>query len=135
MKGIKQAIGGLVSSKPAIKPYVPPEQKVITTANALLVDTPKPKLGGKSFCVEASGIYVLSKVPGILRCIAVTHTGSGHTCIWDDSVEDNKPGRALFRMSPNVMGHFMLDAGFDKGLVIEASGNPAAFLTLVWVDQ
>lgn len=110
--------------------------KTYQIINVQTPEIPTPIIGGKAYVVESFGTFLLARGPGILRCIACTHTGGGYTTFWDDVPDDDIPPRPLFKMHPNIMGHFMLDAGFNNGLIVEVGGNTASpFMTVVWMEK
>jgi hypothetical protein len=55
-----------------------------------------------------------------------------------DGVEEEYDGRPLFRANPNVMGSWMLDAGFTYGLTIKADGgvdSNCCIASIVWLPH
>jgi hypothetical protein len=99
---------------------------------------PEPIIGGKCWVPDAFGKFLLQEGPGILRCIAITHTGSGALTLYDGVRFHYHKLQAFtkFRANPTVLGHFMLDAGFNDGLILELEGSrslPCA--SIVWVPK
>lgn len=102
---------------------------------AIRVKAPEPVIGSKSWCSTSGGLYVLEEGPGALRCIACTHPGSASATVWDGTPAEPEKSRLLFRMVPTVLGHFMLDFGFNNGLFIEINsrGQSPPFLVIGWI--
>lgn len=111
---------------------------------------PEQKIGGKPFLLRASGMFVLEEGPGMLQVCNITHAGSGELDIWDGVPSDNgmfedehlpetdpkfgrHNGRKIMQFSPVYMGAWMMNAGFEHGLTIRASGLNPPFITFVWV--
>ena len=107
-----------------------------------------PPLGGKCWLLEGKGQFLLERGPGTLRTIACTHAGSGTMLLFDGVPgEDglfpqeqepgpNADGRLLYKANPAVMGSWMLDAGFQHGLTVRATGGQPgtpAIASIVWV--
>lgn len=107
-----------------------------------------PPLGGKCWLLEAKGQFLLERTAGTLRTIACTHAGSGTLLLYDGIPDDaglfpdegkdipNANGRLLFKANPAVMGSWMLDAGFQHGLTVRATGGQPgtpALASIVWV--
>ena len=108
-----------------------------------LTDIPMPPLGGKCWVLDRKGQFVLERGPGTLRTIACASAGSG-TLLMIDGVPDESgeiptekgSWRQLFKANPVVMGSWMLDAGFQRGLTIRHYGGQAGtpgIASIVWV--
>ena len=97
------------------------------------IELPEPIVGGKGWCVEGIGNFLLEEGPGVLRAIACTHTGSSYLTIYDGlTLAEARP---LFRMQPTVLGHWMVDLGFNEGLILEVGGKMTPFSTIVWLKH
>ena len=115
---------------------------------------PEPKMGSKCFLIETKGVYILETGPGTLRSIACTHVGTGALTIHDGIPDDRgfferdalldpyspkylaANGRRIFKMTPQIMGFFATDAGFQHGLTVVADGGAGGipvFLSIAWV--
>jgi hypothetical protein len=117
------------------------------------IELPTPALGGKAWLLDAKGMFILEKGPGMLITIACTHAGSGSMAAFDgipdedgffqdERMKDNHPdfekrnGRPIYRATPTVMGSWMLNGGFYHGLTIKATGgvdSAAAVASIVWM--
>lgn len=125
------------------------------------IELPTPPLGGKCWVLKEKGVFVLERVPGVLRTIACTHAGSGTLEAIDGVPDDGgffadesmaepgagadvgsmraygrRRGRPLYSANPVVMGSWMLDAGFLHGLTIIARGGHVsafAIASIVWM--
>lgn len=97
------------------------------------VEIPEPIIGGKGWCIEGVGNFLLEEGPGVLRAIGITHTGSSYITIYDGLTISG--ARPLFRANPTVLGHWMLDLGFNEGLCIEVGGKMMPFATIVWIKH
>lgn len=106
---------------------------------------PTPPQGGKIWLLERKGVFVLERGPGTLRTIACTGAGSGTLTAIDGVPEENgeipisKSGellwRSLYKANPVVMGSWMLDGGFLRGLTIVHTGGQnanSAVASIVW---
>lgn len=103
-------------------------------ANLTRVTIPEPIIGGKGLCLEGLGNFLLEEGPGVLRAIAITHTGSSYLTIYD-GLDVTSSSRPLFRANPTVLGHFMCDVGFNNGLTVEVGGKMMPFVTIVWIKH
>jgi hypothetical protein len=108
-----------------------------------LTAIPMPPQGGKCWVLERKGQFVLERGPGTLRTIACTSSGSGTLLAIDGIPDENGEipaddghWRQLFKANPVVMGSWMLDAGFVRGLTIRQYGGQEGtppIASLVWV--
>lgn len=106
-----------------------------------LTAIPMPLLGGKAWVLDRKGQFVLEKGPGTLRTIACTAAGSGTLLAFDGVPGENgeMPAdgwRLIYKANPPVMGSWMLDGGFSKGLTVRHYGGQEStptIATLVWV--
>ena len=99
---------------------------------------PEPIVGGKGWVVERTGRFLLQKTPGTLRSISCTHTGSAYLRLWDGTTFDHQNldvMRPMFHLAPCVLGCWLLDMGFNKGLICEVIGVMSPFATIVWVAK
>ena len=109
-----------------------------------------PSIGGKCWMLDRAGVFVLEVGEGVLRTCACTHAGSGSLRIYDGVPDENgflpdpedgdlsPAGRDLLWMPQTVMGSWMLDAGFIKGLTIVCPGGHegmAPVATIVWMPR
>lgn len=111
---------------------------------------PMPPLGGKAQVIERKGLFLLERGPGTLRTWACTNAGSGTFQIIDGLPDENGMidlsnvedlnwfgnGRQLYKANPAVMNSWMLDAGFNFGLMVRHFGGQVgapAMGTVVWV--
>jgi hypothetical protein len=111
-------------------------QRLFASTELQYPEIPEPIIGGKGIATGDGdfgkfGNFLLQRGPGVLRCIACTHTGSGHLRLFDGVEWPEK--RLLFPLSPTVLGHWMLDVGFNHGLILEHWGKMVCFATIVWV--
>jgi hypothetical protein len=101
-----------------------------------LTSIPMPKQGGKIWLLEAKGMFLLERGPGTLRTICCTGAGSG-TLIAVDGVPEDLSADAwvpIYKANPVVMGSWMLDGGFTRGLTLIHRGGPVpASASVVWV--
>jgi len=108
-----------------------------------LTSIPMPPQGGKCWVLERKGQFVLERGPGTLRTIACTSSGSGTLLAIDGLPDENGEipsdeghWRQLFKANPVVMGSWMLDAGFVRGLTIRQYGGQEGtppIASVVWV--
>lgn len=118
------------------------------------IELPEPKMGAKCYLIETKGVYILETGPGTLRSLACTHVGTGALTV-HDGIPDERGffqkealldpyspeyltanGRRIFKMTPQVMGFWALDAGFQKGLTVVSDGGTGGipvFLSVAWV--
>lgn len=131
------------------------------------IEVPTPVMGGKAWLLDDKGLFVLERGRGTLITLACTHAGAGGIEIIDGIPNDqgffeNDPivptvepafretdptileawgtrnGRVFYRALPAIMGSFMLNGGFHRGLTIRATGghnSVAAVATLVWMPH
>lgn len=97
------------------------------------LNIPTPPVGGKCICLDHMGSFMLARGAGILRSIAVTNAGSAYMTLYDGLSPVD--GRPLFVFAPVVLGCWMLDIGFEKGLVVELEGGFVPMSTIVWVEK
>ena len=108
-----------------------------------LTDLPMPVLGGKCWVLDQKGQFVLERGPGTLRTVACTGAGSGTLLVIDglptedgEIPNDETHWRQLLKANPVVMGSWMLDAGFTRGLTVRhlggQDGTPGV-ASIVWV--
>lgn len=127
------------------------------------VELQMPKIGGKIYLIQESGLYHLETGQGSLITMAVTHAGSGSLITYDgvpnelgrfddeDMPEflsheqgtpkrnpefDLRKGRPIYRATPCVMGSWMLNGAFFHGLTLDVdAGNHAVspFVSIVWM--
>jgi hypothetical protein len=102
------------------------------------VNVPRPPYSNKGYCVMHKGLYVLEEGEGMLTAVACTHFGEGFIRIFDTRLNDNLTIPAyspLLYSTPQTMCLWMLGAGFNNGLVVEAVGareDIPVFLSLSW---
>lgn len=114
------------------------------------IELETPSIGGKAWVLQKAGLYVLEVGEGTCRTCAMTHAGSGSVMIYDGIPDENgfleeaapddisPHGRPLLWMPQAVMGSWMLDAGFLKGLTVHAVGGHegmAPVCTIVWMPR
>jgi hypothetical protein len=110
-----------------------------------LTAIPVPPQGGKIWLLERKGVFLLERGPGTLRTIACTGAGSGTLMLIDGVPEENgevplseggEPlWRTLYKAHPPVMGSWMLDGGFLRGLtLVNVGGQPttSVLASIVW---
>ncbi len=117
------------------------------------INLPTPRIGGKAWLLNRKGLFVLEEGYGVLRTIACTHIGSGSMMVvnglpnkygeierfppeFPPGEEGEWNGRPLYRANPNIMGSWMMDAGFTYGLTVYAEGgtdNNCCIATIVWL--
>lgn len=111
-----------------------------------LTSIPSPPQGGKIWLLERKGIFVLERGPGTLRTLACTGAGSGTLTAVDGVPEENGEipisangdllWRPIYKANPPVMGSWMLEGGFTRGLTIVNSGGQIAnscVVSIVWM--
>ncbi len=118
------------------------------------IELPEPRMGAKCYLIETKGVYILESGPGTLRSLACTHVGTGAITV-HDGIPDERGffekkalldpyspdyltanGRRLFKMTPQVMGFWALDAGFQNGLTIISDGGTSGipvFISVAWI--
>jgi hypothetical protein len=119
------------------------------------ITVPQPEMGSKAWVLDQYGIYILeSDTVGVLRGVACTHTGTGSIEIMDGVVDPKTGyfpdeelrrkhlhadyftcnGRRLYQAPGSAMGMWMLNAGFQHGLTISATGMDVSppVLTITW---
>jgi hypothetical protein len=114
-----------------------------------------PLIGSKCWLLHAKGIFILERGPGALRSICCTHAGAGGIKIYDGIPDENgffpdeamqpddpnyhnRNGRLIYQANPSVMGAWMLDAGVQYGITIEAAGDQPSsntFATITWLKH
>lgn len=109
-----------------------------------------PSIGGKAWVLQKAGLYILEEGEGTFRTCAMTHAGSGSLMVYDGLPDDNgfiqesedgdisPHGRPLLWMPQAVMGSWMTDAGFLKGLTVYAPGGHEGMVptaTFVWMPR
>ena len=102
------------------------------------VRVPEPAFGNRAYMIEEKGIYVLSRVPCVVNTIACTHVGGGQVRVLDAKLVNlavSGAAKPLYKANPQTMCLWMLGAGVEQGLVVEAMGGVAGtpvFLTISW---
>lgn len=104
---------------------------------------PMPPIGGKIWLLEQKGQFLLERGPGTIRTVACTSAGSGTLLLIDGVPDENgeiptdpENWRQLLKANPVVMGSWMLDGGFTRGLTVRHYGGQAgvpAMASIVWV--
>jgi len=108
--------------------------------NAVLIETQRPKIGGRNVFLSEPGLYVLASEEGSFRSLACTQAYQSSVEIFDWKYQP--PGskaplverRVILQMAPPILGQWPLDANFSQGLVVRiaAQGSGSPFLTIVW---
>ena len=102
------------------------------------IQCPEPTIGGKSYVTDHFGKLLLEEGPGVLRVVCCPHAGSGYVNFWDSVVGHHMTDKAIFRMHPVILGAWMLDAGFNNGLLVELAGSRLSSppcMTIVWLKK
>ena len=104
-----------------------------------LVSVPTPPFGYKGYMIERKGTYILTGKPGVIGFLAVSHVGSGGIRVLDAVPTRNGQfvtyPKEIFRQNPQTMSLWALEAGFDHGLTVDATGGDGAtpvFLSISW---
>jgi hypothetical protein len=116
---------------------------MIFTGYEDITDLPLPPLGGKIWLLDRKGQFLLERGPGTLRTVACTAAGSGTLLILDGIPDENgeiptkdESWRQLLKANPVVMGSWMLDGGFTKGLTVRHYGGQdgvPGVASIVWL--
>lgn len=102
------------------------------------VEVPKPPFGARGYMIEEKGIYVLSRAPSVVNTIACTHVGAGAVRVLDtklDGLMVPKDAKQLYKANPQTMCLWMLGAGAEQGIVVEAVGGTngtPVFVSVSW---
>ena len=103
------------------------------------VRMPFPPFANKGYMVERKGLYILEESPGMLVAVACMHFGEGQVRVMDARIQENMViaagARPLYTATTQTMCLWMLGAGFDQGLLVEALGTDRGqpvFMSLSW---
>jgi hypothetical protein len=89
--------------------------------NFTRIVVPKPPIGGKSYVLHDSGLFLLEEGPGLIWHAICHYIGGVGFSVWDVQRQGDDLVRVhkMFEMHPSYLGVWHLNAGFQHGLAFD----------------